>query len=133
MLALTSCANRGGKGADVSVSGDSPAKTAASSSRNASIGVIYANGTGLYTETDEGKMKWTAEYRVPAAVKPGRMLNQGNRDCLIRAHFHSNRRFPPVAFAFKNRDVIDRKIFDKVQFVHNLKRLCHYSRRNIPI
>ena len=69
----------------------------------------------------------------PSAVKSGRMLNQGNRDCLIRAYFRCNRRFPPVAFAFKNRDVIDREIFDKVQLVHNLKRLCHYACGNIPI
>ena len=93
MLALTSCAKKGGQGADVSVSGDSPAKTAPSSSRNASkgasTGVIYANGTGLYTETDEGKMKWTAEAALgDIAVYLGEKKEAARTDGQTRSFFH---------------------------------------------
>ena len=94
MLALTSCAKKEGQGAGDNSSGDSSAaKTSALSSRNASkgasTGVIYANGTGLYIETDDGKMKWTAEAALgDIAVYLGEKKDAVRTDGQKRTFFH---------------------------------------------
>ena len=47
--------------------------------------------------------------------------------------FHHNRSFPAAGFSFKDCDVVYRKVFYKVQFIHNLKGVCCNTGRNITI
>jgi len=95
MSVLTSCAKKEGQGTQSAAGGDSQsaAKTSAFSSRNASkadsTGVIYVNGAGLYTETDEGKMKWAAEAALgDIAAYLGETKEASRTDDQKRTFFH---------------------------------------------
>lgn len=70
MMQIVSCAKNGGQSTENSPSGgtqetvqsDVKQESASGSENTAGVsGVIYVNNAGLYTENDEGKMKWAAE------------------------------------------------------------------------
>lgn len=98
MMQIVSCAKNGGQSTENSPSGgtqetvqsDVKQESASGSENTAGVsGVIYVNNAGLYTENDEGKMKWTAEAALgDKALYLGEKKEAVRTDGQKRTFFH---------------------------------------------
>ena len=98
MMQIVSCAKNGGQSTENSPSGgtqkavqsDVKQESASGSENTAGVsGVIYVNNAGLYTENDEGKMKWTAEATLgDKALYLGEKKEAVRTDGQKRTFFH---------------------------------------------
>ena len=98
MMQIVSCAKNGGQSTENSPSGgtqetvqsDVKQESASGSENTAGVsGVIYVNNAGLYTENDEGKMKWAAEAALgDKALYLGEKKEAVRTDGQKRTFFH---------------------------------------------
>jgi hypothetical protein len=98
MMQIVSCAKNGGQSTENSPSGgtqeavqsDVKQESASGSGNTAGVsGVVYVNNAGLYTENDEGKMKWTAEAALgDKALYLGEKKEAVRTDGQKRTFFH---------------------------------------------
>ena len=98
MMQIVSCAKNGGQSTENSPSGgtqkavqsDVKQESASGSENTAGVsGVIYVNNAGLYTENDEGKMKWAAEAALgDKALYLGEKKEAVRTDAQKRTFFH---------------------------------------------
>ena len=98
MMQIVSCAKNGGQSTENSPSGgtqetvqsDVKQESASGSENTAGVsGVIYVNNAGLYTENDEGKMKWAAEAALgDTALYLGEKKEAVRTDGQKRTFFH---------------------------------------------
>jgi len=98
MMQIVSCAKNGGQSTENSPSGgtqetvqsDVKQESASGSENTAGVsGVIYVNNAGLYTENDEGKMKWAAEAALGKKYLYGEKKKKAVRtDGQKRTFFH---------------------------------------------
>ena len=98
MMQIVSCAKNGGQSTENSPSGgtqetvqsDVKQESASGSENTAGVsGVVYVNNAGLYTENDEGKMKWAAEAALgDKALYLGEKKEAVRTDGQKRTFFH---------------------------------------------
>ena len=98
IIQIVSCAKNGGQSTENSPSGgtqetvqsDVKQESASGSENTAGVsGVIYVNNAGLYTENDEGKMKWAAEAALgDKALYLGEKKEAVRTDGQKRTFFH---------------------------------------------
>ena len=98
MMQIVSCAKNGGQGMENSPPGgtqelihsDVKQESASGSENTAGVsGVVYVNNAGLYTENDEGKMKWAAEAALgDKALYLGEKKEAVRTDGQKRTFFH---------------------------------------------
>ena len=98
MMQIVSCAKNGEQSTENSPSGgtqeavqsDVKQESASGSENTAGVsGVIYVNNAGLYTENDEGKMKWAAEATLgDKALYLGEKKEAVRTDGQKRTFFH---------------------------------------------
>ena len=98
MMQIVSCAKNGGQSTENSPSGGTQEavqsgvkqESASGSGNTAGVsGVVYVNNAGLYTENDEGKMKWTAEAALgDKALYLGEKKEAVRTDGQKRTFFH---------------------------------------------
>lgn len=98
MMQIVSCAKNGEQSMGNSPSGgtqelihsDVKQESASGSGNTAGVsGVVYVNNAGLYTENDEGKMKWTAEAALgDKALYLGEKKEAVRTDGQKRTFFH---------------------------------------------
>ena len=98
MMQIVSCAKNGGQSTENSPSGgtqeavqsDVKQESASGSGNTAGVsGVVYVNNAGLYTENNEGKMKWTAEAALgDKALYLGEKKEAVRTDGQKRTFFH---------------------------------------------